>query len=202
MDPTGWPRVARRACRALGVLALCGLVGLSAASGLFKGRDVSARHLGGVLNLTDHHGQRRTLADFRGKAVLIFFGYTHCPDVCPTTLVRLNEVMQALGAASERVQVLWVTVDPERDTQELLAHYVPAFNPSFIGLRGTEKETGEVADAFKSQYMITRYKDETFVDHSADGYLIDPKGRTRVKIPYDLPAQQIAQDVRTVLSGR
>jgi protein SCO1/2 len=167
----------------------------------FSGKDVSADRLGGVLNVTDHHGHRRTLADFRGKAVLLFFGYMRCPDVCPTTLVRLAEVMKLLGPDSARVQVLWVTVDPERDTQALLANFVPAFDASFLGLRGTLKETAAIADAFKVKYQITYYKDEVMVDHSSFGYLIDPQGRTRVKISYDETPVQIVKDVRAVLAG-
>jgi protein SCO1/2 len=167
----------------------------------FNGKDVSAEKLGGVLDLTDQQGRRRRLVDFKGKAVLIFFGYTRCPDVCPTTLVRMAQTMTKLGAAAGKVQVLWVTVDPERDTQELLSHYVPAFNPGFLGLRGTEKETEAVTDAFKVRYQITYYKNEVLVDHSAFGYLIDPRGRTRIKIGYDMTSSQIAEDVRAILGG-
>ena len=100
-----------------------------------------------------------------------------------------------------RSRSFWVTVDPERDTQELLSHYVTAFNPRFLGLRGSEKETETVTDAFKVQYQITYYKNEVLVDHSAFGYLIDPSGKTRVKIGYDLTAAQIAQDVRAIVGG-
>jgi protein SCO1/2 len=173
----------------------------SMASSDFNGKDVSFERLGGTLDLTDQHGQRRRLADFKGKAVLIFFGYTRCPDLCPTTLARMAQTMSLLGDTSARVQVLWVTVDPERDTQELLANYMPAFHPDFLGLRGTEKQTEAVADAFNVRYQITYYKDETLVEHSAFGYLIDPRGRTRVKIGYDMTAAQIARDVRAILDG-
>jgi protein SCO1/2 len=176
-------------------------LGLTAAAGAFNGKDVTADKLGGVLNITDHNGHRRTLADFRGKAVLLFFGYTRCPDVCPTTLVRMAETVKILGPDAARVQVLWVTVDPERDTQALLAKYVPAFNADFLGLRGTLKETAAIADAFKVKYQIAYYKDEVLVDHSSFGYLIDPQGRTRVKINYDETAAKIAKDVRSVLGG-
>jgi len=176
-------------------------LGWNAAAGAFNGKDVSAQNIGGTLSLTDHHGQRRTLADFHGKAVLIFFGYTHCPDVCPTTLMQMAEVVRVLGADAAKVQVLWVTVDPERDTQELLGNYIPAFNSTFLGLRGTDKETKAVADTFRVSYDVVRYKNEILVDHSSFGYLIDPKGRIRVKIDYDMSAAKIAQDVRAILSG-
>ena len=167
----------------------------------FNGKDVSSRKLGGELNIADHHGVRRRLADFRGKVVLIFFGYTRCPDVCPSTLTRMNEVLGLLGPAASRVQVLWMTVDPERDTQQLLANYVPAFNQAFLGLRGTEAETDRVTRAFEIDYRIPHYKDQVLVDHSAFGYLIDPDGRTRVRFDYETGARQIAENVRAFLPG-
>ena len=191
----------RRAHKALMAMPLMLAMGWAAATSTFAGIDVTAQHLGGVLHLQDHQGRARTLASYKGKVVLIFFGYTHCPDVCPTTLIRLNEAMKLLGSSASKVQVLWVTVDPERDTQELLSHYVPAFNAGFVGLRGTQRQTAEVADAFKVDYFITHYKDQILVDHSAFGYLIDPNGRTRVKIPNDLTPAQIAHDVRATLAG-
>lgn len=133
--------------------------------------------------------------------MLIFFGYTHCPDVCPTTLLRMNEVVQMLGEAAGRVQVLWVTVDPDRDTQDLLSHYIPAFNPDFLGLRGSHAQTERVAKAFGVSYQILHYHGEILVDHSAFGYAIDPTGRTRVRIDYDLAPRLIASDVRALLGG-
>src|SRR5204863_9802396 len=99
----------------------------------FHGLDVTGANLGGELRLTDHNGQERTLASFRGKVVAVFFGYTQCPDVCPTTLADMANAMKLLGPDAERVQVLFVTVDPKRDTKDLLAQYVPAFNPTFLG---------------------------------------------------------------------
>ena len=100
---------------------------------------IGAKSFGKDFSLTDHTGKRRTLEDFRGKVVVMFFGYTHCPDVCPTTLAELRGVMDALGKDADRVQVLFVTVDPERDTQDLLGKYVPAFDPRFIGLRPADE---------------------------------------------------------------
>ena len=166
----------------------------------YNGSDVSALHLGGPVQLTDHHGHRRSLADFHGKVVLLFFGYTRCPDVCPVTLSRLARVMKLLGSDAGRVQVLWVTVDPARDTQKLLSSYVPAFNPAFLGLRGNDRETVAVASQFRIQYAITRFKGEILVDHTSSGFLIDPNGQARLKLGYDLTAEQIAADVRAVLS--
>jgi protein SCO1/2 len=166
-----------------------------------SGKDVTASHLGGVLGLADQRGRLRRLEDFRGKAVLLFFGYTRCPDVCPTTLLRMAEVVRQLGPDGRRVQVLWMTVDPERDTQALLANYLGAFDPSFLGLRGTPAQTDAVTRAFEVRYDITTYKDEVLVSHSVFGYLIDGRGRTRVKIAYEATPEQIAHDVREVIAG-
>jgi protein SCO1/2 len=166
-----------------------------------SGKDVTSRRLGGLLDLTDHQGHRRRLDDFRGKVVLLFFGYTRCPDVCPTTLLRMVEVLRLLGDDARRVQVLWMTVDPERDTQALLASYVAAFDPAILGLRGTIAQTDAVADAFKVRYDITYYKDEVLVSHSAFGYLIDGTGTTRIEIDYAATPEQIVRDVRSVLGA-
>lgn len=165
-----------------------------------SGDDVTTFHLGGMLDLSDTQGRARRLADFRGKAVLFFFGYTRCPDVCPTTLLRMAETMRLLGGESARTQVLWMTVDPERDSAALLANYVTAFNRGFLGLRGSRRQTDAVVDAYKIQYDITYHKDEVLVSHSSFGYLIDPRGRTRVRIRYDATPEQIAADVRELLA--
>ncbi|MBX3665119.1 MAG: SCO family protein, partial [Burkholderiales bacterium] len=115
----------------------------------FRLTDVTGASFGKELALTDHNGQRRTLADFRGKVVAVFFGFTHCPDVCPTTLVEMAAVMKELGADAERLQLLFVTVDPERDTAEVLQRYVPAFHPSFLGLTGSADDIARTAKEFK-----------------------------------------------------
>jgi protein SCO1/2 len=194
---SGHPSKNRRLLLSIVLVAAAG--GVNAAS-TFNGKDVSASRIGGALNLVDHHGKRRTWADFRGKAVLLFFGYTRCPDVCPTTLLKMAETLKVLGPDAAKVQVLWVTVDPERDTQVLLSNYVPAFNPEFLGLRGSLQETEAFTDAYKVGYQILYYKNEVLVDHSSFGYLVDKRGRTRIKISYDATPTQIAQDVRAILS--
>ncbi len=163
------------------------------------GKDITVQHLGGQFEMPDQNGQKRQLSDFRGKVVLIFFGYTRCPDVCPTTLSRMSRVMTLLGRQADKAQVLWVTVDPERDTTEILQNYVPAFNPTFLALRGSPQETEELAKKFKAGFSILHYQGAVLVDHSAYGYLIDTKGRTRIKLPYDLTAEQIAADIRRFL---
>ena len=165
----------------------------------YNGKDVSAQHIGGPFELADQNGRLRSLEEFRGKVVLIFFGYTRCPDVCPTTLSRMARVMKLLGPDSGKAQVLWVTVDPERDTPELLSNYVPAFNPRFLALRGNPGQTAELAKAYQIRYQILEYKGAFLVDHSAFGYLIDPAGRTRLRLPYDMTAEQIAADIGAIL---
>ncbi len=170
-----------------------------ASANTYYGKDVSAKHIGGPFSLVDQNGRRRSLKEFRGNIVLIFFGYTRCPDVCPTTLSRMSRVMELLGPDSARTQVLWVTVDPKRDTQALLHNYMPVFDPKFIALRGTPAQTEVLAKAFDISYQILEYKGAILVDHSAYGYLIDPSGETRLKLPYNMTAEQIAADIRTVL---
>ena len=151
----------------------------------FQGSDVTGIGYGRDFRLTDHTGKPRTLADFRGKVVVLFFGYTQCPDVCPTTLSELAATMQKLGPDAARVQVLFVTVDPERDTPDLLSRYVPAFNASFLGLYGDAAATAETAKEFKILYQ--KQPGSTpgaySVDHSAGTYVFDPQGRLRVGAP-------------------
>src|SRR5512137_3197996 len=118
----------------------------------FQLSDVTGSAFGRDFALTDHRGKARTLADFRGKVVVMFFGYTQCPDVCPTTLTTMAQVMKNLGSDADRVQVLFVTIDPERDTRALLAEYVPAFDPRFLGLYGDAQATERVAKEFKVIY--------------------------------------------------
>jgi protein SCO1 len=167
----------------------------------FKGADVTGASFGRELALADHHGKARTLADFRGKAVVIFFGFTQCPDVCPTALSTLAEVMRRLGPDAARVQVLFVTVDPERDTAELLSRYVPAFHPSFLGLRGDAEATARVAKEFKILYQkVPGQTPDTYtMDHSAGLYLFDPQGRLRVFESHGQGAEAIAHDLAQLL---
>jgi protein SCO1/2 len=176
------------------------LSGIAAAAPA-SGKDVTAEHLGGLLGLRDSSGRVRRLVDFRGKVLLLFFGYTRCPDVCPTTLLRVAEAVRSLRAdEAARVQVLWATVDPDRDRPELVSRYVQAFNPAFIGLSGSVAQTDAVTAAFKFRYEITYYRNEVMVSHSPDGFVIDGRGRTRVRIGYDASPEQIAADVRVLLA--
>ena len=167
----------------------------------FKGADITGASFGRELALADHHGKARTLADFRGKAVVIFFGFTQCPDVCPTALSTLAEAMRRLGPDAARVQVLFVTIDPERDTAELLSRYVPVFDPSFLGLRGDAEATARVAKEFKILYQkVPGQTPDTYtMDHSAGLYLLDPQGRLRVFESHGQGAEAIAHDLAQLL---
>ena len=170
----------------------------------FQGTDITGVDWGKDFSLTDQHGQRRTLADFRGKVVVMFFGYTHCPDVCPTTLSELALTLKQLGADASKVQVLFVTLDPARDTPAMLAQYVPTFNPSFLGLTGTESEIAQVAQAFKVFYkkQDSASKAGYSLDHSANTYVFDPQGRLRLMYVFGSGTGPMVHDIKQLLSGK
>lgn len=153
--------------------------------------------------LTDHTGKPRRLADFKGQAVVLFFGYTQCPDVCPSTMGALRELMAQLGPDAGKVQVLFVTVDPERDTQQLLAQYVPAFHPSFLGLYGDAAATAAAAKEFKIFYHKQPGKNPGAysVDHTAGSYVFDPRGKLRLFVRHGETPERIAQDIKRLLAG-
>ena len=166
----------------------------------FRLTDVTGANFGKELNLTDHDGKPRTLADFRGKVVTVFFGFTHCPDVCPVTLAEMAQVVRELGPDGGRVQVLFVTVDPERDTQQVLKQYVPSFNPAFLGLYGDAEATARVAKEFKIYYRKQPAKDGHYsVDHSAGTYILDSEGRLRLFAQYGAGAPALLHDIRILL---
>jgi protein SCO1/2 len=170
----------------------------------FKSTDITGADYGRSLALEDHTGTPRTLADYQGKAVVVFFGYTHCPDVCPTTLAEMKTVLARLGEDAKRVQVLFVTVDPERDTREVLAAYVPAFDPSFVGLRGDAEATARVAKDFKVYYQkVAGTQGGSYtVDHSAGTYVFDPQGRLRLYVRYGANPEDLASDLKQLIAGR
>jgi protein SCO1 len=185
------------------IAALLFLAACEPAKPPFNAIDITgAKGYGNDFRMTDHNGKPRTMADFNGKAVAVFFGFTHCPDVCPTTLSEMKRVMEKLGADSARVQVLFVTVDPKRDTPELLAKYVPSFNASFLGLYGDDDATAKIARDFKIIYRIQAGKtpDSYTVDHSAGMLVFDPQGTLRLFIDYGrLTPEQIAADIKRLL---
>ena len=151
--------------------------------------------------LTDQNGKARTLADFKGKAVVIFFGYTQCPDVCPTTMTEMAQVMKQLGDLANQVQVLFVTVDPERDTQALLAAYVPNFDVRFLGLYGDQAATEKVTKEFKVFYQKVPGKTATSysVDHTAGSYVFDKEGRIRLFLRHGQGPEPITHDLKILL---
>ena len=167
----------------------------------FKSTDITGAPYGRSLELTDHAGKPRRLEDFRGKAVVLFFGFTHCPDICPTTLADIAGAVKSLGPDAERVQVLMVSVDPERDTPESLAKYMSAFDPRFLGLRGDLAATRKVAGEFKIYFEKRKQGDSYTVDHSAQSYVIDPQGRLRLLVRHDRIDQDLPGDLRTILKG-
>lgn len=167
----------------------------------FKSIDITGADYGREFALVDHNGKARALADFRGKVVVLTFGFTHCPDICPTILADLAGVMKGLGKDAERVQVLFVTVDPERDTRELLSQYVPAFEPRFLGLYGDLEATRRVAKEFKVFFEKQPTGSSYTVNHSAQSYVIDAQGRLRLFARHDRIAADLAGDLRTLLKG-
>lgn len=170
----------------------------------FQGTDVTGVDWGKQLQLTDHKGQRRSLSDFNGKVVVLFFGYTHCPDVCPTTLGEMNIVMKRLGADADKVQVLFATLDPARDTPAVLAQYVPSFNPKFLGLTGSDEEIARAAKEFKVYYkkQESSSKSGYTMDHSANTFVLDTQGRLRLLYAYGAGAAPVVHDVQLLLKGK
>ena len=189
-------------------LLLCagGLAAVSSLAGCerllperFNGVDITGANYAQDFRLTDADGRERTLADFKGKAVMMFFGFTQCPDVCPTALVRAAEIRKLLGADGERLQVIFVTVDPERDSPVVLKAYTQAFDPSFIGLYGDMQRTSQTAKDFKVFYRKVPTGSSYTMDHSAFSYVFDPKGKIRIVLRHEQSAQECADDLRRLL---
>ena len=189
-------------------LIICMVAALLACSAAprFASTDVTGAEFGREFPaaLTDHTGHARWLADYRGKVVVVFFGYIQCPDVCPTTLVGMAEVMKLLGGDAKNVQVLFITVDPERDNRQLLAAYVPQFYPTFVGLYADAATTAATAKEFKVFYQKQAGSTPTTysIDHTANSYVYDPKGRLRLIIAHAAPPAQIAADIKLLLTGK
>ncbi len=167
----------------------------------FRGIDVTGAEYARDLPLTDHNGHQRSLKDFAGKVEVVFFGFTQCPDVCPTSMQELAEVKRTLGADGERLQGIFVTVDPERDTADVLKAYMANFDPTFLALRGNAQELAAVAKDFKIYYKKVDGKTPTSytMDHSAGSYVYDTAGRLRVYHRYGSGAAALAADVATLL---
>lgn len=167
----------------------------------FKAVDISGVPYAQSLALRDHNGTVRTLANFRGKLVVVFFGFTQCPDVCPTTLSDMVEVKKRLGPDGEKIEVLFITVDPERDTPALLAQYVPGFDPAFLGLTGTPQEIAATANEFKVFYQKAAGTTPTSytMDHTAASYVFDKDGKIRLYIRYGTPVDDVVADLKKLL---
>ena len=169
----------------------------------FHSIDITGADYADGFTLTDHNGQTRTLADFKGKAVVIFFGYTQCPDVCPTSMSELAQARQLLGADGDRLQGLFVSVDPQRDTPEIMKEYMASFDPTFLALYAKPDELPDLAKRFKVYYKkVPGSTPDTYtMDHSAGSYIYDPSGRVRLYSRYGGGAQVLADDVKKLLDG-
>ncbi|MEQ1599194.1 MAG: SCO family protein [Methylotenera sp.] len=167
----------------------------------FVATDITGADFAKTLTLTDHNGNKRNMTEFKGKAVVLFFGYTHCPDVCPTTMSDLKQAMKLLDKKADEVQVLFVTVDPQRDTQEVLAKFVPSFDKRFIGLWGSLQETAETLGNFKIYYSKVPGKGENdySIDHSAGMYVFDKLGKVRLYMSYGQKPVDIVSDIKQLL---
>jgi protein SCO1 len=189
---------------AVWAIALFGLAGCQPATQppVFQATDITGAGFARDFRLTDHNGRERTLADFKGKVVAIFFGYTHCPDVCPTTLSDFAAALKLLGEQAGRVQVIFVTLDPQRDTPDILKQFVPAFNPGFLGMYTDAETLKQLAKEYKVVYQKTSVKasSDYLIDHSAGTYVYDPKGNLRLLMPYGSSPEAIAHDLKALLS--
>jgi protein SCO1 len=196
------------ACTALLFVAGCersaGPAGTSAAAppASFRGIDITGAEYARQLSLPDATGRERSLADWKGKVVVVFFGFTQCPDVCPSTMAELAQVKKALGPDGERVQGVFVTVDPERDTPQVLSAYLAPFDPSFVALRGTLEQTKAVAKEFKVFFGKVPGKTEGAytIDHTAGSYVFDASGRVRLFVRYGTGAEALTADLKTLLA--
>jgi protein SCO1/2 len=206
------PAVMRAACvLTLALAAALAACGSGEPQPKFNATDITGVQWARGFELNDHTGQHRTFADFKGQVVLVFFGFTNCPDACPLALAEMAQVVRQLGPDAHRVQGLFITVDPKRDTSERLASYVPAFHPSFLGLRGSAEETARVANEFKIYYQA-RQPDKSghsghgegegsyMVDHSTGIYIFDKEGRARLYVrASDRSVNAMVHDVKLLL---
>ena len=169
----------------------------------FANTDITGLDYAKGFALTDHNGKPRTLADFKGKVVVVFFGYTQCPDACPTTLSELAGIKKALGSEAERLQVIFITLDPQRDTPELMAGFVPAFDSSFLGLWGEQAVIDKVAKDFKvfAQKVPSKDSKSYTIDHTAGSYVFDDQGRIRLFVRHGQGGDGLQKDLQRLLAG-
>jgi protein SCO1/2 len=198
-------RVLTRATLVLGLAgAVWGLSGCGEDKPAFRGVDITGADYAQGWELSDQDGQMRTLKDFAGKAVVVFFGFTQCPDVCPTALQEMAQAKLLLGADGDKLQGVFITVDPERDTTELLKAYMANFGPDFVALRPTAEQLPKVTKDFKIYYKKVEGKTPTSytMDHSAGSFTFDPQGRIRLYNRHASGAEALAADVKILLSGK
>ena len=167
----------------------------------FVGTDISSAHMDTSFKLRDFNGRLRTLEDFRGKVVVLFFGFTHCPDICPTTMTDLKKTMNLLKEKASAIQVIFITLDPARDTEDVLKKFIPTFNSSFLGLTGSESEIDKVTTQFKIFYNKVNdgSKAGYTIDHSAGLYVIDKSGNVKLHISYGEKPEDIASDLEKLI---
>jgi protein SCO1/2 len=188
---------------ALTGMAGCEPSGPSAAKVAFRGVDITGADYARNLSLPDQNGQPRSLTDFKGKVVVVFFGYTQCPDVCPATMAELAQIKKAMGKDGDRIQGVFVSVDPERDTPEILKSYMGSFDPSFVALRGTVDQTKAAAKEFKVFFGKVPGKTEGSytVDHTAGSFVFDTAGKVRLFVRYGSGAEALAADLKALLAA-
>lgn len=167
----------------------------------WSGINLTGASFGKEFALADPDGKIRTLAEFKGRYVMLFFGFTQCPDICPTALARAAMVKKLLGADGDKLQVIFITVDPDRDTPQLLREYTAAFDPGFLGLRGDASATKKVADEFRVFYQKNETGKSYTMDHTSLSYLFDASGRLRLAATHTLSAEQIAADLRRLMAN-
>jgi len=197
-----YPISRRKVIAGLGLLGVAMIAGCENKQALssIHGTDLSDENFGRSFTLTDPQGKERTLADFHGKIPMVFFGFTQCPVVCPTTLARAARIKKLLGADGDRLQVIFITLDPDRDTPQVLEAYVHAFDPSFIGLYGNTQQTADAVKEFKIYYQRIAAGDTYTLAHTATTYVLDANGKLRLSLSSSLTAQECAEDVRKVMA--
>ena len=183
------------------VLLALVLAGCGDKSVRFNATDITGANYGHGFELIDSYGQLRTMEDFRGEVVMIFFGFIQCPDVCPTALMRAADVKRALGPQGDKVRMVFITVDPERDTPEIVRAYLAAFGPDFVGLHPTMEELPELAKSFRVFYRKVPTGDSYTMDHTATSFVFDPQGRLRLAVSHAMEVAPIVEDVRALLQA-
>lgn len=188
---------------AAGLLAGCDRIGVGSGAPTFHFTDITGAEFARKLDLPDVDGKPRTLADWNGKVTVVFFGYTQCPDVCPTTMAELAQIRKLLGAEGDKLQTVFVTIDPERDTAEVLKAYVANFGPGVVALRGNADQTAAAAKEFKVffQKVPGKAPGSYTMDHSAASFVFDPHGRVRLFVPYGADPKVLAADIKQLVAA-